>query len=187
MVQTINITPLQNQPEFVTRIVAKQHLKIDYDYEDDLIDSIILAAVTAAENYTGRSFFQKTVVLGFDSLPSTVSMIQFPVVDEAFTLQYYNTQSVLTLVDSAKYKYFDALALRPYLNLIDTDLSLELSDRKDAFQVTFTAGMTATSLPKPLYQAILLMIADMYEFRTDRTEIINRASMALMCPYKIWV
>ena len=127
-------------------------------------------------------------MLGFDRLPASVSLIQFPVIDNSFDLKYINTSDQEVSIAATAFKYFDGVdGGKPYINQVDTSLDLSFADREDAFQVSFSAGYTPENLPKPLYQAILLMIADMYEFRTDRTEIINRASMALMRPYKVWV
>jgi hypothetical protein len=60
----------------------------------------------------------------------------------------------------------------------------ELANRFDAVTITVKVGFVSGKVPKPIQQAILLKIADMYERRDDRAEVISTTSQALLRPYK---
>ena len=182
---TLKIALLEDQPTFITRDAAKQHLKIDFEYEDALVDNLILAAVGAVENYTGLFLQHRTVVLGLGLFPSSFELDYFPVIDEAVAVEYSNAANdTVALAD--KYAFFNGEP-KPWLMVSDVEFDYpEVYNRPDAVRFSFTAGMTADTLPKPMYQAMLLMIGDMYQFREDRPEHISKASMALLRPYKLF-
>jgi len=54
--------------------------------------------------------------------------------------------------------------------------------RYDAVTYEIKVGMT--TVPNPIKQAIKLQVADMYERREDRTEVVRTASASLLRPYK---
>lgn len=180
---TIGIVPLPVQPEFVTLAEARAHLKVDHDYENELIINIVKAAIVSAENYTGLSIFNNAVVIGRAGFDTQVRLPRGPVIDRAVTVTYNNETEYVPLAD--RYMYFEDFE-GPFMKLIDSDFTIELPQRPDAVRFAYSTGMDYSTLPLPIRQAVLLMLADMYEFRTDRTEIINRSSMALMRPYRVW-
>jgi hypothetical protein len=59
-----------------------------------------------------------------------------------------------------------------------------VDERFDAITVTIKIGYAVNKTPKPIVQAILLQIADMYERREDRTEVVATTAMSLLRPYK---
>lgn len=182
---TLKIAPATAQIAFISLVAAKQHLKVDFDYEDALISAIVLAAIQAAEDYTGLFVNQKDVVLGLGSFPESFELDYFPVIDEAVNIEYsdVNNQAVVL---SGEYDFFNGQP-KPILTLNDPEFSApELYDRVDAVRFSFKVGMTENTLPGPMYQAMLLMIGDMYHYREDRPEHISKASMALMRPYKVF-
>jgi uncharacterized phiE125 gp8 family phage protein len=180
---TIGIVPLSVQPEFVTLAEARAHLKVDHDYENELIKNIVRAAIVSAENYTGLSIFNNAVVIGRAAFDTEVRLVRGPVIDREVTVSYRDGEALVPLPD--KYVYFEDFE-GPFMKLVDSDFTIELPVRPDAVQFAYSVGMEKATLPLPIRQAVLLMVADMYEFRTDRTEIINRSSMALMRPYRVW-
>jgi hypothetical protein len=61
----------------------------------------------------------------------------------------------------------------------------ETAERDDAVIIEIQQGYEPETLPKPIYQAILLMVTSMYERREDIGEIGNNsASRSLMRPYR---
>ena len=73
----------------------------------------------------------------------------------------------------------------------------QLSLASGGLAVTFTTDGTGTSfvngaaspIPRPLIQAMLLVIADMYEFREgagERAPVENPAVMRLLMPWRLW-
>ena len=57
-----------------------------------------------------------------------------------------------------------------------------VQDRFDAVTATIKVGMV--TIDKPISQAVLLMVADMYERREDRAEVFSTAGMSLLRSYK---
>jgi hypothetical protein len=60
----------------------------------------------------------------------------------------------------------------------------DVADRFDAVTITVKVGNANAKTPKPIIQAILLFIADMYERREDRGAVVSTAAMSLLRPYK---
>lgn len=181
MVTDVQITP-GTATEVVTLAKAKKHLRIEASFteEDDLIQDYIDAAVTNAENYIGGHIANKNMVIkmtGFDN----------PLVFEAFPVK------AVTSV-----KYFEAgnedeqtMPEADYALTAETQKRFsirfkntlpEVQDRFDAVTVTISLGMA--TIDKPIASAVLLMLADLYERREDRSEVLSTAAMSLLRPYK---
>jgi uncharacterized phiE125 gp8 family phage protein len=67
MLSTTLVTPPQAEP--VSLVLAKQHLRVDFDDEDDLIESYITAAREYCEKATRRAFFNQTWLRTMDFFP----------------------------------------------------------------------------------------------------------------------
>ena len=63
----------------------------------------------------------------------------------------------------------------------------EVYNRADAIQISFTAGMSASStgVPDAIIQAILLIVGHLYEKREDTVSRLPKASEYLLEPYRI--
>lgn len=186
MKPNLKLTPVSGvQPEFVSREAAKKHLKVTFEYEDELIDAIILSSIQVAEDYTGLMINQKNVILGLASFPWVLELDYFPVVHKAISVEYSDAANQPVAV-ADKYNFFDGEP-KPYIELNEPDfVAPEVYQRSDAVRFSFVGGMIKETLPLPIYQALFLIIGDMYQYRTDRKDVVNKASLALMRPYKIW-
>lgn len=60
---------------------AKLHLRVDYDYDDTLIQSLIGAATRQAEEYVGRSFVSKHYLLTLEGFPTNREAWAWPMQD----------------------------------------------------------------------------------------------------------
>lgn len=173
------------QPEFVSLANAKEHLKIDSNYEDDLITELIAAAVATAENYLGWYIQQRDVEVRFSEFPLVYKVKHAPILDLNFTVTGTDTSDQDQDVSTA-FDYFEYDDSPSTIECIDGSGLPQLKDARNAVKISYVAGLADGKLPKPIYQAILLIIGDMYEYRGDRQEIMNTRAMQLMRPYRIW-
>ena len=170
--------------EIVSLARAKKQLRIEPTFEDenDLIQSDIDAAVIASENFIGGHIQQKDMVIKMNQFDS-------PLEFEAFPLQSITTVKYFPADGSAEATMSDSLYKLTKLNdkvfsLRFTNDTPEIADRFDAVTITIVVGNATGKTPKPISQAILLQVADMYERREDRSEIAGTTAMALLRPYK---
>lgn len=172
-------------PEFISLIQVKDHLKIDFDYENELIKGYIASAIEAAEDYTGLYINNRDVALYFPVFRPEMNIDILPVIDDGFKVEYLSAPD--TYIDiSDRYTFFEFEDENPRL-IYDPALEWPVPlESLRALKVTFKAGYTKKGIPKKMIHAILLTVSDMYEFRTDRPEIMSRASMGLLRPYKLW-
>ncbi|MDH7444673.1 head-tail connector protein [Aquimarina sp. 2201CG14-23] len=171
--------------EYITLDVAKAHLKIDYDYEDDLITQYIISAITMAEEYTGLYIYQRQVKICANSFPNSLVLEYTPVLDKVFTVNYFDETN--TELEYKEYRYNGTPASKDCLIHDSSGSFPETYDRIDAVSFSYVVGMTQKTLPEVIYQAILLMVSDFYEFRTDRSEIVSTRAQALMRPFKKFI
>ncbi len=164
---------------------VKEHLKIDFDYEDDLIKGIIGAAVEVAENYTGIILNKKSVVLKMKGFAPVVPVNYSPIIKDSVKVEYYNVLG--NKKTYGDFVFTESFGDKPKFFHVGMDEFPMVQERYDAVQISYDAGFDPETLPKPIVQAILLIIADLYEFRTDRQELINTRAIALLRPYKIWI
>lgn len=181
MITDVTIIP-GTAVDVVTLDKAKKHLRVDAEFtdEDDIIQDYIDAAVVMSENFIGGHILDKNMVikmtafdnpLVFEAFPvkAVTSVVYFPKdADEAQTLA--EDAYVLTSETEKRFK----LKFKGDLPTTET--------RDDAVTVTINIGMV--TVPKPICQAVLLMVADMFERREDRSETITTTSAALLRPYK---
>lgn len=169
--------------EVISLAKAKKHLRIEstFEDEDDLIQSYIDAAVSNSENYIGGHIAQKDMVIKMDSVSKEFSFEAFPVVAVSSVNYFAKSDDTATVMPTDNY----------YLSSVNTKVSKltikaipDTSERYDAITVAVKVGYEDGKVEKPILQAILLQIADMYERREDRTEVTLTAAMALLRPYK---
>lgn len=151
------ITPPTAEP--VTLAEAKEQLRIEASFteEDDLIAALISTAREYCEAFCNRFFTEQTIIIRFSgSIPSSLnipfrglSVAGCSYIDENKTEQSYPLAS-LFLDPNTNTAYFD-----------------EVKSAK-SYNITFT-----TSAPTDLSRvkdAIKMIVADMYEHRTEQTE-----------------
>ena len=164
---------------------VKDHLKIDFDYENELIKSIITASIEVAEDYAGISIFKRNVVVNVPAFPNSLDIPLTPIVDDEFSVMAQTS-------DGSEFDASDAYMVRNYMGkgfVFEKDEDADLPTLKKsntAVEFTYVAGFTKENLPPKMVQAILLWIAEMYEYRTNNKEINSTRAMALMRPYKVW-
>lgn len=197
--------------EPISRIEAREHLRLDDDVDDSQIRAYITAARTWAENYTGRAFINRTMRQSLDSAPATAnagfggyieahqnvlvggqSAIELgigPVVDVT-SVKYYNDAGTESTWASSNY-YVDTARDVARIVLLDggswpTDLRAA-----NGLEINFTAGYgsSPSNVPEPIRAAIMQYMTFLYEHRGDFERFPPPTPPAvirtLLQPYKI--
>lgn len=181
MITDVQITP-GTATEVVTLVKAKKHLRVEASFaeEDDLIQDYIDAAVTQAENYIGGHIAEKNIIIKMTGFDNPLVFEAFPV-KEVTSVKYFE-QGVEDEVTMAPENYtLTAETSKRYAIRFKGELP-SVQDRFDAVTATIKVGMA--TIDKPISQAVLLMVADMYERREDRAEVFSTAAMSLLRSYK---
>lgn len=187
------ITKLTSAPsvEPLTLTEVKLHLRLvtlaadaaAYTREDDLLNGLILAARTMAENYTHRALITQTWTAYLQDFPLRIK------------LPYPPFQSVTSITSEGAaftdFKVGVAGVIEPADSY--TWPSLSNAPGADPIVVIWKAGYgtAATNVPEPIRQAMKLMIGHLYANHEDTIpgvslQVIPFGSEALLSPY-IWI
>jgi uncharacterized phiE125 gp8 family phage protein len=168
--------------EVLTLVQAKKQLRIEADFtdEDDLIQSYIDAAVEVSEKFIGGHILPKIMTIKADSFTNPLVFEAFPL-KEVTSVKYFPADgSAEATMDPGEYaltKDSEKVFRLRFKNTLP-----ETAVQYDAVTYSIKVGMTV--IPKPIIQAIKLQLADMYERREDRAEIMTTAADRLLRPYK---
>lgn len=179
--------------EPITTTEAKLHLRVDHTNDDTLIAILIKAARETVENHTNRSLITQTRVIKLDNFPwgDTLRLTHGPVT--SLTSIKYDSDSDensdTTLSSSLYWTDLDSDIAR----VVIKDSWPSTYDKPNAVRITYDAGYgsAGSNIPQPLKQAMLLILAHLYENRqqvivsgspTGALEIPFGASV-LMSPY----
>ena len=157
---------------FVTAPTLNYGITASYDYsagddtfesyDDELLENLINAATKKAEDYTGRAFVQREIIethIG-DNKP-VLRLYKQPVV----------SVDTITVGGDDLTTWTERLTIGRLYHSVVWPLDYEIV-------VTYTAGYAATraatqALVPDAVQAVLLMVAYLYENRTDQVDSIN--------------
>jgi uncharacterized phiE125 gp8 family phage protein len=173
--------------EPVTLAMAKAHLRIGHGDEDPLIAALIAAARRVAEARTGLCFMAQRWLCLFDGWPED-NVLTLPVapviaVTEAAVFAADGGKTVV-----APELYEADLAARPPRLLRKSGAAWPVPGRAlNGIGITVEAGFGAApdTVPEPLRQAILLLVAHWYAHRGDDSAAeLPPGVAALLAPYR---
>lgn len=182
--------------EPVTVALAKQHLKVDYDYEDELIGIYIAAARELCEKVTRRAFFERPMLVTLDHFPLDLSSTLkpgewHPYLDvwERWAIRLPRPRCVS--VQSIKYQ--DASGNPQTIPAAQYAVDTESEPARIAptqpfmwpyvanyvpgtIQVAYTAGSYGdgkeeNTCPSAIVSAILLIVGDLFKNRASTSEL----------------
>lgn len=186
MLTALNITPeAPDANSVITLNKAKQQLRIESTFidEDDLIQDYIDAAIVAAENYCSVHLYPKVAEIKANKLETFV-LDAYPVNSIAKVEYYKKAETTLTTLPDTNYSLLSYNKKLVTLKFKDIPDDVD-TDRDDAVIITVNIGFaTKSAIPKPIQQAIKLLISDMYDRREDRPEINTTVAQHLMRPYR---
>jgi len=166
------VTPPAVEP--VELAVAKAHLRVDHDTEDDDIERKVAASRRWAENFLGRSLITQTWRLLLDAFPLDGAPIELPLppLQSVTHVKYRATDGTLTTWSSASY-VVDApagpTASRGRIYPAYGETYPTPQDRPSAVEIEFVCGYgaAASDIPAEVASGLLLRLGDLYAVRED--------------------
>lgn len=201
----IETTPPASEP--VTLAEAKAHLRVMHNSDDAAITAHITAARQMCEQHTGCAFINRTLKLyldrwagsplsgwwdgvleGADIAPNADALVlPKPPLQSVTAIRTYDAAGVASVFSASNY-LVDAVS-RPGRVVLADGAAPPLPARKiNGIEIEFVAGFgtTASSVPQALRQAVLQLVAYLYENRGDDAAAGLQASGAahLLRPYR---
>ncbi|MCG7502388.1 head-tail connector protein [Tenacibaculum sp. Mcav3-52] len=175
----------QQIPEIVSLAVVKEHLKIEPEFtqEDVLIQSYIGAAISYAEGYTGRIIQNVQYEVYGVSFEDVLNFKQQTKIS-VDSIQYYDENNVLQTLSATSYQLKKIDKFESIVDYVVDELPIVKEQRSDAVKLVVTCGFK--KLPKAIKQAVLLLVSDFYEFRSDRPKTYSTSVQNLLGPYKYY-
>lgn len=178
----------------VTLAEAKQHLRVTSSAEDTLIEALIPTATVMVENYTNLGLAQRTLIMRCRDWPCEELVLWYPLVTSVVAVRYLDQEGVEQTLDPSVYQVDIEGSLRPSVSLGWTQTwPIIRPQHPSPVRVEYNSGYGA-SIPTPLKQAILMMMADLYENREsqitsqyfgERSVIQNPTIARILTPYTI--
>jgi uncharacterized phiE125 gp8 family phage protein len=164
--ETIVLTAPGTEP--VSLAEAKDQLRLEdiFTLDDDYINALISVARDRAENYCNRFFTEQTVKLVHDgAFPLGDVVLPYPDLQSVDEVSYTDEDGSNNIIDTADYSFdSDTRKLRPSVSWPTGAVDCKIS-------VTTGAPVEFNGVK----QAILMIVTDMYELRT---ETVVAASLA---------
>lgn len=169
---------------------AKAHLRVTSSDEDTLIGTIVEAAVRHVEDVCGRALFTQTWTATFDGFPDGELVLPRPPVASITSVSYVDEDGATQTLASNAYEKdlgSEPACLWP---VYGTTWPATRAQR-GSVTVVYVAGVASTSsIPKPIRQAILLLVGHLYENReaVNIGNIVTTMPMAvdaLLAPYRM--
>lgn len=165
---------------------AKIHLRVDHSDEDSLITILIQAARETVEKHTGRSLITQSRTIKLDNFPRT-SILQLPYgpVSSVTSIQYSDEDDATQTMSASLYRV-DTSSNIARIQVIDSWPGTY--DKINAVTIVYVAGYGASgsSVPRPLVQAMYLILGHLYEHREHVGEEMFElpfGATVLMSPY----
>ncbi len=178
--------------EPITLAEAKAHLRVDFTDDDSLITALIGAARATAEEFTNRAIMPQTLEHVLHMFPwctprnhfGSIRLFRSPYA-ALVSLEYYDADNQPQTLDEADLIIVGTSEPATICPQLDTQWPT-VAERPDAITITYQAGYAnAAAVPKPIKQAMLLMIGAWYERREDSAQNLPKASEMLLLPYVV--
>lgn len=170
--------------EPLTLEFVKNYLKVDGTADDALITHLIKGARTSAEMILNMGLLEQTVEESFEGFPQywhrnplkAITLKRGPLIAIS-SISYYDTDNAQQTLAASKYTARRSDATLPVVTPAPDEAWPETAGRPDAVTVTYQVGFAdADSIPVDILDAILLMVADSYDNRTDSVKRLPTGS-----------
>lgn len=160
---------------------AKEHLRIDTDWDDDLLFAYIQTAREMIEEYLGRALITQTWDMILDTLPERVELPRPPVQEvngvyarDASDNEYEISSDHYTMEEKA-----DLLMLSAQ-SVVTWPFHRDIAGARIEFVSGY--GDSASDIPPPLRVGILQMVGHLYENR--ESQAIPPGVRQIIQPYR---
>ncbi len=177
-----NLKPFDIQSVFPLKRI-KQHLKIEEDFtlEDDLLNVYTAAAVDYVEEYLSYLVFPRrceVTGMSFDDVKGFKNQL----ITKINSVKYLNENGSVQILQKDKYRLVEIDKFENKIEFIESKLPQVKGDSYDAVMMDLDLGYK--EVPKSIIQAVYLLIADFYEYRTNRPKVGNDAVKNLLSTYR---
>lgn len=178
--------------EVVSLEEAKAHLRVDFDDDDDLIQSLVAAATSYLDGpngYLGRSLITQTLEMRTDAFRSCPIDLPYGPVQEILAVVYDDADGIEQIVSDADYRLISG----DRLELVFGKSWPAARSQSDAVRIQYIAGYgdTAEDVPEPLRLAVKLLVGAWYENREQTVIGVNVTPLprsvaveSLISPYR---
>jgi uncharacterized phiE125 gp8 family phage protein len=175
-------TPPAAEP--VTLSQAKAWLRVESgDDEDALITSLIGAARARAEWHTGRAFITQGWTLWLDRA-AALTAVPLPPLQGVDAVTLYMRDDSALVLDPGDYRV-DTVS-DPGRVALKRETGLMNLRGLNALSIAFTCGYgDAGDVPAPIAQAVLQILASLYEHRGGDKAPTPDSALALLAPYRM--
>ena len=103
------------------------------------------------------------------------------------SIQYYNSDNVQEIFSDDDYNVLNPENQKGFIELVDGKDFPNIYSRGSAITITFVSGYgsSASDVPEPIKQAVLLIIGSLYEKREDTVKRMPTTVEYLLEPYRI--
>lgn len=160
------ITPSTTDLDLISLDEAKVHIRVDEQIEDSYVTILITAAREHVEDYLQRTILEATWRYQIDFFPRDDSVIFLPRprASSIAVFSYLDADGNLqSLTEGTDFRFHELINLKSAVEPEDTWPTTEKA--RNAVTIDFKAGWAVDKVPKKLRQAIMIVIADMYEAR----------------------
>lgn len=165
--QIINIFP----QEIWSLEQVKNYMRVEANYDDDLITGLIDAAITAAENFTKLNFISKQVRFICNIYGK-----------KEFLLKYQPLLKILAVNKKSRDMEVN-LTLDDYI--IDQNvLTLNKALNNDELTIEYISGYDKVNIPHAIKHGIMLHIAEMYDRQATNCIGLSKEVKNLYLPYR---
>lgn len=180
-------TPPTAEPLSLTE--AKEHLRVSHDDEDGYINGLIRVAREMVEQHTGRKLITQTWKLVRDDFCGRIDLL--PGTQAITGVQYQDTDNAQQTLAPSVYE-LRSVGLVESLGLKYAQSWPSVLCHPGSVVITFTVGYGASGddVPTPIKQAMLMLLAQLYENREETVigTIVSPmpiASEFLLNPYRV--
>lgn len=190
--------------DVLTLDAAKAHLRVDFNDDDEVIESYIAAAIgnlDGRDGWLGRALGAQTWELRlpeFCERNGREIKVPLPPLISIDSVKYYDTNDTLQTLSADDYEVVGAGGFGKARLVLKTGKSWPgLAKRSENVVVRFTAGYVDTgsppspNVPAPILVALKRQVASMYE---NREAVVVNATVAklpgavegLLLPLRVW-
>lgn len=182
------VTPPGAEP--VTLAEAKDHLRLEITDDDAYVSVLIQAARQHIEEVCWRGVVTQTWEAVLDGFPSGEALnLPGGNLGAISSVTYTDAEGVSQTLAVSVYEA-DTVSLPGRLLLAYDESWPSARSRWDAVRVRYTVGWEVADVPAPIRQALLLLVAHLYEQRAPEVTgtIVTKVAFAvdaLLAPYRL--